>query len=333
MSLFLTLLLLNGTKAQTPTAPAPAPGSAPGRPSALPGTNPGTTSPFGQPGAQPQSRPATGQPTNRPAAISPDNSRNRATTNNPTNGQTARPGTQQPRNNTTGNPTNTTTDANGNPIQTDAQGNEVGDNTELTDEQRVRGQGEQTPEEIERERIRRRVFGYSIFNGSGPISFEPNPRLSAPPSYVIGAEDVLNVLVYGFTDFNAQLPVNRQGNVIFPRVGPIAVSGLTLAQAEEKIRNRASQVIGGLKGSAYGPQNTFLRVTIEQVRTIRISLIGEVARPGEYNVSSLTTAYNALYLSGGPTEIGSFRNIQVKRKNRLIRTIDLYDYLLNADKK
>ncbi|MCY7349165.1 MAG: SLBB domain-containing protein, partial [Cytophagaceae bacterium] len=119
----------------------------------------------------------------------------------------------------------------------------------------------------------------------------------------------------------------------FPRVGPIAVSGLTLAQAEEKIRNRASQVISGLKGSAYGPQNTFLRVTIEQVRTIRISLIGEVARPGEYNVSSLTTAYNALYLSGGPTEIGSFRNIQVKRKNRLIRTIDLYDYLLNADKK
>lgn len=300
------------------------------------GSNPNAPSTFGQPGNQPPSRPANGVPTSRPTATTPDNSRNPNlrnpnAANAPGNRQNTRPGAQQRT--TGGDPTgngNTVNNPNGTDIQTDAQGNPVLDNTEQTDEQRVR---EQSPEEMERQRIRERVFGYSIFNGSGPISFEPNPRLSAPPSYVIGAEDVLNVLVYGFTDFNAQLPVNRQGNIIFPRVGPIAVSGLTLAQAEEKIRNRASQIIGGLKGSAYGPQNTFLRVTIEQVRTIRISLIGEVARPAEYNVSSLTTAYNALYLSGGPTEIGSFRNIQVKRKDKLIRTIDLYNYLLNADKK
>lgn len=139
--------------------------------------------------------------------------------------------------------------------------------------------------------------------------------------------------MYGYSEMNQVFPVSLQGNIVIPLVGAVQVSGLTLTQAEDRIRSRMSTRYAGLKTSQWGPQNTYLRVTVDQVRTIRVNLVGEVANPGSYNLTSLTTVFNALYNSGGPTEIGSFRTIQVLRKDKVIRTIDLYPYLLTAQKK
>jgi protein involved in polysaccharide export with SLBB domain len=325
----LTVLLLGvfaGAQAQvtpTPTAPSSLPTApAPGRQ---------------MPTNAPTNAPAYTQPGNRnQPALNPNGTRNPAnTTTNPSNqvqqrgaGNQSRTGANQ---NQTGQPNrgNATQRANAqNANGTDAQNADA----EVSDETRVRDREAQTPEEVEKERIRRRVFGYSIFNGNGPISFEPNPRLSAPPSYVIGPDDVLNVLMYGYSEMNQAYTVNRQGNIIIPLVGAVSVGGLTLTQAEDRIRGKMAGRYAGLRNSAFGPQNTYLRVTIDQVRTIRIQLVGEVARPGDYNVSSLTTVYNALYNSGGPTEIGSFRTIQLLRKDKVLRTIDLYPYLLTGQR-
>ncbi len=327
----LLALIVTASQAQitpAPSAPATAPSQFPTSPSQVPSSGrpaPGTVSP----NTLPSNR-------NQPA-VTPNTGRN-------PNGTVAPPqrntGTQ-PR--TNANPNGTTNPRTGNANQSNANGqNANGQNADGTDaqnadeannERRVRDREAETPEEVERDRIRRRVFGYSIFNGNGPVSFEPNPRLSAPPSYVIGPDDVLNILTYGYSEMNKAFVVNRQGNIIVDLVGPIPVAGLTLTQAEDRIRSKMATRYAGLRSSAYGPQNTYLRVTIDQVRTIRIQLVGEVARPGDYNVTSLTTVYNALYNSGGPTEIGSFRTIQLLRKDKVLRTIDLYPYLLTGQRQ
>lgn len=318
-------LLTFGVHAQvTPPAPAPS----------------GTASPFPSSSQQP-----TQAPTNRPVpanvprtttqpGVNPNTNRGNGTLN-PNSGTQPQRGTNQPR---TGNPTTQT--QRGNTGQVNADGTittgenaESGADAEASDETRVRDREAQTPEEIERDRIRRRVFGYSIFNGTGPVDFAPNPRLSAPASYVIGADDVVNILMYGYSEMNQNFVVSRQGNIVVPLVGAIPISGLTLSQAEQRVRSKMATRYAGLRNSEFGPQNTYLRMTIQQVRTIRVNLVGEVARPGTYDVSSLTTVYNMLYLSGGPTEIGSFRNIQLFRNDKLIRTIDLYPYLLTGLRK
>lgn len=323
-----SLLVLNALgQVPAPSAPATAPtqSTIPAnsqRPTQLPGNR-------SVPANQPRSTPQSGTIPNT----------NRGALNTPNSGTQPQRGTgNQPR--TTTNPTNQT--GRGNAGQVNADGTvttgETGETTsdadaEVSDENRVRDREAQTPEEIERERIRRRVFGYSIFNGSGPVDFAPNPRLSAPASYVIGADDVLNILMYGYSEMNDNFVVSRQGNIVVPLVGAIPVGGLTLGQAEQRVRAKMATRYAGLRNSEFGPQNTYLRLTINQVRTIRVNLVGEVTRPGTYDVSSLTTVYNMLYLSGGPTEIGSFRNIQLYRNDKLVRTVDLYPYLLTGLRK
>lgn len=320
---FLFPFLLNGLLSLVAlgqiTPPPSAPSQQPTSPTQTPGTNPGRPPTTANPSRQPTGLPANRQqPGTRPSTTQQPTGTNR----NP-----ATPGTQ-PRSNAS-----TTTPTGANPTGTDPTATDADATLDAANERRVREQGELSPEEEERNRIRRRVFGYSIFNGEGPVTFEPNPRLSAPASYVIGPDDILSVLMYGYSEMNQVFPVSLQGNIVIPLIGAVQVSGLTLSQAEDRIRSRMSTRYAGLKNSQWGPQNTYLRVTIDQVRTIRVNLVGEVAKPGSYNLTSLTTVYNALYNSGGPTEIGSFRTIQLVRKDKVIRTIDLYPYLLTGQKK
>ncbi len=320
---FLFPFLLNGLLGLAAlgqiTAPSSAPSQLPSSPAQTPGTNPSRQPTTGNPSTLPGTVPGTRQqpttqPTNRPSATQQPT----GTNPNPTTSGLQRPRPDRPTKGT-------------NSSQATEQ-----DPNEATAQDQLAQQAEdtsgKTPEELERERIRRRVFGYSIFNGKNQ-SFQPNPRLSAPPNYIIGPEDVLSILMYGYSEMNQVFPVSLQGNIVIPLVGAVQVSGLTLTQAEDRIRSRMSTRYAGLKTSQWGPQNTYLRVTVDQVRTIRVNLVGEVANPGSYNLTSLTTVFNALYNSGGPTEIGSFRTIQVLRKDKVIRTIDLYPYLLTAQKK
>lgn len=330
----LNLFALAGFAQVAPPPGAPTQSTAPAS-SQVPSSLPGSRS---APATAPRSGTLPTQPgTTRQPGVTPNSNRNSGTLNPNSGTQPQRGAVNAPRTNanpgTQGQRSNATGQVNADGTVATGENGENATDGEVNAEDRVRGREELSPEEVERERIRRRVFGYSIFNGSGPVDFAPNPRLSAPASYVIGPDDVLNILMYGYSEMNENFVVSRQGNIVVPLVGAIPVSGLTLNQAEQRVRAKMATRYAGLRNSEFGPQNTYLRVTINQVRTIRVNLVGEVGRPGTYDVSSLTTVYNMLYNSGGPTEIGSFRNIQLFRNDKLVRTIDLYPYLLTGLRK
>jgi polysaccharide export outer membrane protein len=163
-------------------------------------------------------------------------------------------------------------------------------------------------------------FGYDLFKGA-PTTFAPVSDVPVPAEYVIGPGDRFEVQLTGNTRGRHSLVVNRDGRVMFPDLGPIAVSGLRIDEARERIEGRvAEQMIG-----------TQATVTMGALRTIRVFVLGEARRPGSYTVSGLATVTNALFVSGGVEEIGSLRNIELKRNGRVVSRIDLYDLLLRGD--
>lgn len=183
---------------------------------------------------------------------------------------------------------------------------------------------------------RSRVFGASLFQNAG-LSFEPDIRIATPKNYIVGPDDEILLDIYGASSENFRLRVTPEGTVKIPNLAPVQVSGLTVEQAEQRIIARLRQ--GGFKdlgrsdGSATG-NGTYASASVGKIRSIRVTLVGEVVRPGTYTVSSLGSAFNALYLAGGPNpETGSFRRIQIIRGNRVVRTVDLYDFLLRADQR
>ncbi|WP_375443775.1 SLBB domain-containing protein [uncultured Fibrella sp.] len=179
--------------------------------------------------------------------------------------------------------------------------------------------------------MRSRVFGASLFQNAS-LSFEPDIRIATPRNYVVGPDDELLLDIYGASADNFKLRVTPEGTVKIPNLPPVIVSGLTVEQAEQRLIARLRQ--GGFQGLGTAGSGTYATASVGKIRSIRVTLVGEVVRPGTYTISSLGSAFNALYLSGGPNpETGSFRKIQVIRGNRVIRTIDLYDFLLRADQR
>ncbi|GAB3576070.1 SLBB domain-containing protein [Spirosoma luteolum] len=176
-----------------------------------------------------------------------------------------------------------------------------------------------------------RVFGASLFENAS-LSFEPNLRIATPRNYVVGPDDEISIDVSGAASDNFQLKVSPDGTVKVPNVQPIYVAGLTIEQAEQRIIARLRKA--GYQGLGVPGSGTTANVALTNIRSIRVTLVGEVVRPGTYTISSLGSAFNALYLAGGPNpETGSFRKISVIRGNRVVRTIDLYDFILRADQR
>ncbi|WP_420151528.1 SLBB domain-containing protein [Spirosoma sp.] len=174
------------------------------------------------------------------------------------------------------------------------------------------------------------VFGASLFANTS-LSFEPNLRIPTPRNYVIGADDELIIDVYGNAQQTYRPKVSPEGSIRIENLGPIYVNGLTIEQAEQRIVGRLRSLYQGLNATNSG---VHAQVTLGSVRSIKVTLLGQIVRPGTYTLSSLATVFNALYAAGGPSpEQGSFRNIRVYRSNRLIRTLDIYDFLLRADQK
>ena len=174
------------------------------------------------------------------------------------------------------------------------------------------------------------VFGASLFQNAS-LSFEPNLRIATPRGYVVGPDDEIIVDIFGASSENYKLRVNPEGSVKVLNLAPIFVTGLTIEQAEKRIISRLQQAYSGLGRAGSGTSAT---VSLGQIRSIRVTLLGEVVKPGTYSISSLGSAFNALYLAGGPNpETGSFRRISIIRGNRVVRTIDLYDFLLRADQR
>lgn len=175
------------------------------------------------------------------------------------------------------------------------------------------------------------VFGASLFQNAS-LSFEPNLRIATPRNYVVGPDDELTIDISGASSDNFKLRVTPEGTVKVPNLPPLVVAGLTIEQAERRIIDQLQR--GGYQGLGTPGSGTYANVALTNIRSIRVTLVGEVVRPGTYTISSLGSAFNALYLAGGPNpETGSFRKISVIRGNRVVRTIDLYDFLLRADQR
>jgi polysaccharide export outer membrane protein len=171
-----------------------------------------------------------------------------------------------------------------------------------------------------------RTFGASFFGAT--TTFEPNLRIATPRNYILGPDDEIVVDIYGNAVDNFRMKISPEGTVKMLNLAPVYVNGLTVEQANERIVARLRQAYSGLNRPGSG---TYSTITLGNVRSIRVMITGEVVRPGTYTVSSLATAFNALYLSGGPNINGSYRNIDVVRNNKVIRTIDLYRFLIDAD--
>lgn len=172
------------------------------------------------------------------------------------------------------------------------------------------------------------AFGYNIFDFPA-TTFEPVLSISPPADYRLGPGDELVISVWGQVQLYYSLTVNREGFIIIPDVGQVMVNGLTLGQIHERLLQRMSQVYSSLGGGASA--NSFLDVSVGKLRTIQVFVLGDVRRPGGYTVSSMSTAFKALYYSGGPTLNGSLRDIRVMRGNREAARLDFYKYALKGD--
>ncbi len=171
----------------------------------------------------------------------------------------------------------------------------------------------------------KKIFGLEIFN-NGVLTFEPDLRIATPTNYIIGPEDEIIINIYGYQEAKHILTVTPEGDITIPYAGSVFVAGLTIEQATVKIRNR-------LAASGYSNIRTGLTkvgISIGKIRSIKVTILGEVNMPGTYTLPSLATVFNALYQSGGPNEIGSMRNIQVIRNGKLIEQLDMYDFLVNG---
>ena len=172
---------------------------------------------------------------------------------------------------------------------------------------------EQEPEPLE-------AFGYALFENA-PTSFMPAIDIPIPSEYVMGPGDNIIVQFYGKENLSHALTINREGEIQFPKLGPIVVAGLSFADVKSLIMNTIDEQMMGVKAS----------VTMGSLRSIRIFILGEATLPGSYTVNSLSTMTNALFASGGISRMGSLRNIQLKRGGQLITTLDLYSLLLKGD--
>jgi polysaccharide biosynthesis/export protein len=171
------------------------------------------------------------------------------------------------------------------------------------------------------------IFGSNLFNGKN-LSFEPNLRLPTPKNYILGTDDELVVDIYGNAQMSYKLKISPEGTVKIDNLAPIFVNGQTIDQATERIINRLKTLYYGLNSQGGG---VYAQVTLGSIRSIKVTVVGEATRPGSYTVSSLSTIFNVLYQAGGPSSNGSYRNITLIRENKVVRTLDLYDFILRAD--
>jgi protein involved in polysaccharide export with SLBB domain len=168
------------------------------------------------------------------------------------------------------------------------------------------------------------VFGSELFDNP-ELNFEPNLKLATPVNYILGPGDELQISVYGVQEFSSTVPVTMEGKVNLQYVGQISVSGMTIEAATQKIKGSISRVY-----STVASGQSQVGISLSRIRTIKVTIIGS-KQPGNYSISSLATVYNALFLGGGPSKNGSYRNIELLRNNKVFKNIDLYKFLVNGN--
>lgn len=194
------------------------------------------------------------------------------------------------------------------------QQNSIGERAEpekeqLTDEERFKPKTDDL-----------KPYGYELFAGE-PTTFMPSENAAVPDTYIVGPGDQLKINFYGKESESFEVIVDREGRISIPDLSPVEVAGLTFAEIKELIKVKVEQEVIGVKAF----------VSLGQLRSMRILVLGEAYKPGSYSVSSLTTVSHALFVSGGVSDIASLRNIQVKRAGKVVANFDLYDLLINGD--
>lgn len=171
------------------------------------------------------------------------------------------------------------------------------------------------------------VFGREIFTNKN-LSFEPDLNIPTPKDYVLSSGDELLINVWGDSELNLKLKVSPEGTILVPNLGPVVVGGLTVDAAETRLRQELGRIMSTLSGAGEG--NTFVSVSLSQIRSIKVNIVGEVVVPGTYTLPSFATLFNALYAAGGVNDIGTLRNIKVYRNSKEVASLDVYNYLLQG---
>lgn len=177
------------------------------------------------------------------------------------------------------------------------------------------------------EELKPKIFGADIFRNSNSNTFQPNMKIATPVNYILGPDDQVSINVYGKSSVDWNLDVSPEGNINIPGVGVLNVGGKTIEAATSMIRNKLAA-----NNYAIG-KGTNVNVNLGNIRSINVILQGQVQKPGTYTLPSLSTVFNALYAAGGPNDVGSFREIEVIRDNKVIRHVDLYDFLVKGSQK
>ncbi|MDD3108571.1 MAG: polysaccharide export protein, partial [Alistipes sp.] len=181
-------------------------------------------------------------------------------------------------------------------------------------------EGENPENLLDKERatspISRNIFGREIFSTKN-LTFAPSYNMPTPPSYVLGPGDEVIIEVWGESETRIQQKISPEGSLSIQGIGPVSLNGLTVSEAQQRISAKMSQIMNGQ-----------VKVSLGEIRSIKINISGEVSVPGTYTLPSLATLFNAIYSAGGVNEIGSLRHIQVYRNSKLIADLDVYDYLI-----
>lgn len=171
---------------------------------------------------------------------------------------------------------------------------------------------------------KRQIYGHKVFN-SRALTFEPSENLATPQNYRLGPGDEVIIDIWGTSEDHLRQTISPEGSIMISQIGPVYLNGMTINDANKHIKNTFSRKYAGMNDA-----DTDIQVTLGQVRTIQVDILGEVATPGTFRMSPFSSVFHALYRAGGINDIGSLRNIEVLRNGKKITGVDIYDYLFNG---
>ena len=173
------------------------------------------------------------------------------------------------------------------------------------------------------------LFGYDFFSNS-KVSFTPSVNIAVPKNYQIGPGDEIMIDLWGASEITYKATVNNSGSIQINGIGFVFINGFTLENASKKIISKLKTKHAGISADSNSYNKINTNITVSKIRTVQVNIIGEVKTPGTYALNSLSTVLNALYVAGGPTKMGTFRDVQLVRANKVVATLDIYQYMLSG---
>ncbi len=195
--------------------------------------------------------------------------------------------------------------------------------TRLRTEEAESRQANAPVREVEETPLQRQIYGHDVFN-SRALTFEPNSNMATPQNYRLGPGDEVIIDIWGVSEDNIRQQISPDGRIMISQLGPVYLNGMTVAEANKQLKNIFAKKYAGVG------TDTDINLTLGQIRSIQIDVLGEVQTPGTYRISPFSNAFHALYNAGGINDIGSLRNIEIFRNGKKISTIDVYDFLFKG---